>query len=611
MNRSAIMALFAGAFAVSCTEFIPVGLLPQIAEETGVSESVAGQLVTANALAFAVGAPLLAALFTRVDRRKLLLGTLAAFVGGHLLAGAAPNFAVLLVSRLVTGAMMGLYLATAIATAAKLAGPERRARAMATIVAGVSTATALGVPVSTLLGQRTGWRVPMLGIAALAGVAIAIIALRVPRSGADDGPPLRTRLGALGNRPVIVGLAAITVFWGASFTVYTYLVPLLEQRSGLHGAPVTAVLFLAGLGAVLGNIIGGRGADARLPLTLLLTSAITAAALVAALPLVNSPGGAIALVAVWQLAAWSFVPAVQAALYQAAGPGGDLAVSFAVSGFNVGIVGGAGLGGVALDLGGLTSVVLLGAGLSLVAVGLVVLLISYLRKRATEAEGEPVDDLFDGRRFDAVLFDMDGTLIDSKPAVARAWRTWAERHGVDPELVARSTGRPAKEIVADLLPADRVADAVADYDRIASETVQGVVVLPGAPEALADTGDLKAIVTSCTRSVTRARMDAAGLGLPGAVVTADDVDSGKPAPEPYLRGARALSLDPARCLVVEDSAAGVESGRAAGCATLAIGSAAEDGSGADVRLTDLSRVRFTVEDGRVAVRTRTEKEVPS
>lgn len=395
MRKTWVMVLFAGAFAVSCTEFVVVGLLPQIAGDMAVSEAAAGQLVTLNAVAFAVGAPVLAALFARADRRQVLLGSLAVFAIGHATAGFAPNFAVLLASRILSGGMMGLYLATAIAVAASLARPEKRASAMATVVAGVSSATALGVPVSTLLGQHGGWRLPMFGIGALALLALALVALTIPRTGTDDGPSLGVRLRALGNRPVLIGLGAIVVFWGASFTVYTYLVPLLETRAGVHGGLVTAVLFLVGVCAVAGNLLGGRGADARPRATLLVTAAVTAASLLVVLPVVTTPVGAIVLIGIWQLAAWSFVPAVQAALYLAAGSGGDLAVSFAVSAFNIGIVAGAGLGGVALGTGGLAAVSLLGAALGLVALAAVVALVRLRRPVASEepAEPEPVGGL--------------------------------------------------------------------------------------------------------------------------------------------------------------------------------------------------------------------------
>ncbi|WP_280267350.1 MFS transporter [Nocardia wallacei] len=374
-RRGWLPALFAGAFAVACTEFVPVGLLPQIVDDLHTSPGTAGQLVTANALALALGAPVLAAVFAGADRRRVLVATLAVFAAGHVVAGLAPNYPVLLASRVVSGATMGLYLATAIAAAARLAAEPRRARAIATIVAGVSTATALGVPASTLLGQGLSWRLALGGLAVPALAALALNHRLLPPLRGDRSHSQRERFAALRGRPVLLGLGAIVAFWGGSFAVFTYLAPLLHSRAGLGDAAVTGVLFLAGLGAVFGNLLGGRLADAHPRAALAGTAAVTTVALSLVLPATASALGAVVLVAVWQLAAWSFVPVIQSAIHRAAGPGGELALSFAVSGFNVGIVIGAGLGGVAIDRAGLSAVGALGGGLSVVALGLVIALI--------------------------------------------------------------------------------------------------------------------------------------------------------------------------------------------------------------------------------------------
>ncbi len=199
--------------------------------------------------------------------------------------------------------------------------------------------------------------------------------------------------------------------------------------------------------------------------------------------------------------------------------------------------------------------------------------------------------------FDAVLFDLDGTLIDSTAAVRRAWHRWAEEEGVDPARLAGTEGKPAKDIVAALLPPDRHESGLAHYSDIATHDLDGVVVLPGAIEATTAVGDRKAIVTSCTRDVTAARTTAAGLPVTEVLVTADDVDRGKPEPVPYLKAAEQLQVDPRRCLAVEDTASGLASGRAAGCTTLGLGTDLD----ADIVVPDLSHVRFEVTADRVTL----------
>ncbi|PFG35206.1 HAD-IA family hydrolase [Sanguibacter antarcticus] len=178
---------------------------------------------------------------------------------------------------------------------------------------------------------------------------------------------------------------------------------------------------------------------------------------------------------------------------------------------------------------------------------------------------------FAGRTFDAILFDMDGTLISSIAAVDRSWSRWAGEHGFDAMTFRISHGTPARTLIERLLPADAVDAALARITEIEVSDVDGVLLLPGAAELL----DLLpaagvAIVTSCTRDLAHARITATGLAVPDVVVTADDVQNGKPDPEPFALGAARLGLDPSRCLVVEDAPAGLASGRAAGCATLAV-----------------------------------------
>ena len=200
------------------------------------------------------------------------------------------------------------------------------------------------------------------------------------------------------------------------------------------------------------------------------------------------------------------------------------------------------------------------------------------------------------RVFDAVLFDMDGTLIDSTPAVVRAWNMWAAEHGLGPEFVTGWHGVPSATVVRAVLAADRHEAAIARINELEIAELDDIVILPGAVEALAALRRAKnAIATSCTVPLARARLAAAQLAPPSVLVTADDVIHGKPSPDPYLEAACRLGVDPARCLVVEDAPAGLKSARAAGCATLAVSTTTRpEDLFADAVVKDLSRVQFEV-----------------
>ena len=171
--------------------------------------------------------------------------------------------------------------------------------------------------------------------------------------------------------------------------------------------------------------------------------------------------------------------------------------------------------------------------------------------------------------FAAVISDLDGVLIDSSAPTVRSWRAWGERHGLDGEaLQAGNHGRPARAVIAELLPAAQVDEEAERLTEAETEDTDGVVAYPGAREVLA-LGRV-AIATSCTAPLARARLAAAGLPVPDVFVTADQVERGKPAPDPYLLAAERLGVDPAACVVLEDAPAGIEAGRAAGMTVWAV-----------------------------------------
>lgn len=202
----------------------------------------------------------------------------------------------------------------------------------------------------------------------------------------------------------------------------------------------------------------------------------------------------------------------------------------------------------------------------------------------------------------AVLFDMDGTLIDSTPAVDRAWAEWERRWNVRLAVRASSLGRPARDIVADLVPPESAEAAFRDIERLEVADTDGVVVLPGVLALLASLpSDRWAIATSCSAPLAAARLAAARIEAP-VVVTASDTALGKPHPDPYLAAAARLGVAPEECLVVEDAVAGVLAGRAAGCATLGVlGSVDAASLAADAVVADLAAVRVERSGDRLRI----------
>ncbi|MER7706830.1 MFS transporter [Kitasatospora sp. NPDC097605] len=255
-----VPVLALGTFAVGTDAFVVAGFLPELAADLGVSTATAGQAVTVFAAAYALLSPVLATLTARLPRRRLLVGALLGLGAANLASALAPDFAVLLATRVAAAAAAAAFTPNAGAVAAFLVRPEQRARALAVVVGGLTVATALGVPLGGLAGQWTGWRWALGAVAGLAVLVAAAVAVRLPHLPGSPPVALRERLAVL-RHPAVRAILPLTVLgMAAAYTVYAYSVPALATVGLTAGGTVWA-LALYGVGAVIGNLAAGLATD--------------------------------------------------------------------------------------------------------------------------------------------------------------------------------------------------------------------------------------------------------------------------------------------------------------------------------------------------------------
>lgn len=363
----ALATLFLGTFVLGTAELGVVGMLNLIAGDMRVSISAAGTLVTAYALGLAIGGPILAALTIRVSRRLLLALTLAGYLAGTLLAALAADFGLFVAARALTGSAHGLFVGVAFTVAVSIVAPERTGRAMSVVLGGVAVSAALGVPLSTLIGQALGWRDAFSTIIVLGAVClVATVAFipPVPHTGAER---IATQVRhALAPRVLaILGLGFL--LFAGQYAAFTYIAPFLEQVTGVSGGLISVFLFAYGGATAVGVFAGGRFADHAASRTLIVGNAVLVVALgvlylVGAVPILVA-----ALLIVWGVFGLGVVPSLQYRVVSLAGPGRDIAATLPASAFNAGIAVGALAGGWAVAGYRVSSVFLVGLAICLLA----------------------------------------------------------------------------------------------------------------------------------------------------------------------------------------------------------------------------------------------------
>jgi predicted MFS family arabinose efflux permease len=255
-----ILWLAVAAFAIGTEAFVIAGLLPIIATDLQISLAATGQLVTAYALTYAIGSPILAVTFNNLDRRTVLTLALGCFIAGNLLAVVTTSFAMLLASRMLMAVGAGLCMPTALAVAVAIASPERRGRAIALVTSGLTVATVLGVPLGTWIGSHYGWRSTFILVAGLGAVALAGLLFGLPRGLPRATATMAQRL-AVARRSEVLQALSVTALWGiGGFTVFTYLaVPL--HGLGFGPTQISLALLVFGIAAAIGNMLGGTLTD--------------------------------------------------------------------------------------------------------------------------------------------------------------------------------------------------------------------------------------------------------------------------------------------------------------------------------------------------------------
>jgi DHA1 family inner membrane transport protein len=346
-----ILALAFATFAIGTTEFVIMGILPDLARALSVSIPSAGLLVSGYALGVAVGAPVLALLTSRMPRKLALLLLMSIFIVGNVFCALAPDYPALMIARVVTSFAHGSFFGIGSVVAASLVTQDKRASAIALMFTGLALANVLGVPLGTFIGQTLGWRATFWTVTA-AGVlaAVALVAL-LPSSEDSGALNLRAELGVLAKSQVWLALAMTILGFGGVFVVFTYIAPILEEASGFAPTSVTLLLVLFGIGLVIGNSAGGKLADRRGVRGLLAVFAALILVMAVFTRTMHAPVPAAVTLFIWGIAAFATVPGLQMYVMHHAHSAPNLASTLNIGAFNIGNALGAWLGGLALSHG--------------------------------------------------------------------------------------------------------------------------------------------------------------------------------------------------------------------------------------------------------------------
>ncbi|ALE04973.1 MFS transporter [Arthrobacter sp. ERGS1:01] len=366
-----LIALALGGFGIGLTEFVIMGLLPEVAADFQVSEATAGWLISGYALSVVIGALFLTAAVTRLPRKPVLAGLMVLFIAGNLVSAMAPDYSTMMIGRVIAALCHGAFFGIGAVVAADMVAPSKKAGAIAIMFTGLTAANVLGVPFGTLLGQHAGWRSTFWAITAIGVVALIGILALVPTTPHTRGAAgLRGELRAFKSRQVWLSITVTVLGYGGMFGAFTYIAFTLTDVTGFAATTVPWLLILFGVGLFIGNTLGGKAADRNLDKTLLLV--LTMLAVILAVFALSATSQIMTIASLMLMGGFGFatVPGLQMRVMKFAAAAPTLASGANIGAFNLGNALGAWLGGAAITAGlGYTSPIWAGAGLTLLAVG--------------------------------------------------------------------------------------------------------------------------------------------------------------------------------------------------------------------------------------------------
>lgn len=348
----AIYALMIGAFGIGTTEFVIMGLLPQMGHNLGVSLSSAGMLVSGYALGVAIGAPILSLLSSKLPKKSALIALMAIFTIGNLVCALAPDYWTLMIARVLTSFAHGTFFGIGSVVATSIVKPNQRAMAIALMFTGLTVANILGVPFGTWLGQIYGWRATFWAVTAIGPLAMLALSMYVPKEkGSQADIKFSDEIKAVTKPKVLISLLLTILGFSGVFAVFTYIAPILTTISGFSEKSLSPILLLFGVGLVFGNIFGGKLADKKLMMTLVGSLIALTLVLIGFGLFSHYQSAAISLVFFLGLAGFATVPPLQMRALESASDAPTLASALNIAAFNLGNALGAWVGGLVLDYG--------------------------------------------------------------------------------------------------------------------------------------------------------------------------------------------------------------------------------------------------------------------